>query len=139
MKKKIIIILISIILLIGVYTTLVLIKVLPNPFLDTKDLVCKKINDQISFTYEEIAIIKFNKFAKVKEVEQKEIYVFLDEQEAKDYYEQESGNPSFNYEIDKNKVTISNTLTSADGIDYSVVTKKDIKKRYIEEYAYECE
>lgn len=139
MKKVIKGILISVIVLIIIYIILVLTKVLPNPFLDTKDLVCKKINDQISFTYEEIVIIKFNNDATVREVEQKEIYVFLDEQEAKDYYEQESDNKNFNFEIEGNKVTISNTLTSENKIDYSVVTKKEIKKRYIEEYSYECE
>ena len=110
-------ILIPIIILIIIYIILVLIKVLPNPFLDTKSLVCKKTNDQISFTYEEIVIIEFNKDATVKEVKEKEIYIFLEEQEAKDYYEQESDNR----------------------IDYGSVTKKEIKKRYIEEYSYECE
>lgn len=112
-------------LLILVYIALVIFNILPNPFLDTKDLVCIRYESAAEVYYEEENIItfKFDKWAKVKS--------YVDELTTKrpDLIIKQEG---------KNVISISNYNVEF-GKGYYNYTKKQLKEMYEKEFNFVCE
>lgn len=149
MKKgvKILIgVVLSILILVSIYIVLIIKGVLPNPFIDNKDLVCT-FNDHDTSVEEKI-IFLFDKNCVVRSYLQKRVYIYSDEKEAKEYYDNFlkkdssiintykdreislEGNKIYmtlNYEIDENSI-------------YYKKTKEEIKDIYEKEYiGHTCE
>lgn len=143
MKKgiKILIgIIVSVVILVIVYAVLVIAKVLPNPFLDTKDLMCNRNSDCDGICDRKITLtVKFNKKALVTNVIKVDKHDFYEKEEATIFFEEFKefiGTGWEEYlEINGQQVLLidNNFITSNE----NELTKKEIKVKY-EELGYEC-
>lgn len=120
-----------------IYVVLVISKVLPNPLLDTKDLVCSRENDYVDFVLEEKVIIRFDSKAKIKEYELQDVFKFDSSIAAKDYYELLNLDAN-NLELDKKNVIQKSVYSIKENMEYKGKTKEEIKKIYVEELFYTC-
>jgi len=130
-------ILIPIVVLIIIYIILIITKVVPNPFLDTSDLVCSRENDYFDFILEEKVIIKFDNKANIKEYEVYEIFKFNSLEAANDYYELLSSDTN-NLEIDEKNVIKKSVYNIEEYKEYSGKTKEEMKNIYVEKLFYIC-
>lgn len=136
-KLKIIIgIIVFILALIATYIILIIKDILPNPLLDTSDLVCERIND---FGEEEEYIFKFNNRAKVISYQRNTNIKFNDYDFAKEYYdeikykenikfneEEYSISTNFTFKIEENNVQLYNK------------TKEEVNELYTSYYNFDC-
>lgn len=141
MKKRIKVLLIIlgfIVLIIGILVILVLKKIIPNPFLDTSDLVCSKEDEQVVWVENQNTVISFDKWGYSKQLDEKTIYTFESEEVAKQYFnsakESLSGG-SVVLKLEKNNVIFNIGKRKMSEIEKK--TKKDIKLKY-EGIGYEC-
>ena len=134
-------ILIPIIIIVITYVILMLNGIVPNPFLDTKDLVCSRLSSSTEFnTEEEIVTIHFDKKAIIKEVKTEYVMDFTTEQLAKEYYDK-----TIKY-VDSAEINLNGKIVSFPTIikidesntNYNK-TKKEIEKLYEEVLVYDCE
>lgn len=141
MKKSIKIVLISITSifgLLGIYIILIVKGILPNPFLDTKDLVCTRgtIFDAETRTEK---TIKFKWNGHIKEIESKETLIFFEEEQAVDVFSSLKKSIGEDWEeymsIEESTVVINSKDPIS--IDEEKMSKKQIKDKY-KENGYEC-
>lgn len=129
-------IIITLIVLVIGFIILIVTEVIPNPFLDTKDLVCERgyALDENSYFIEK-KFFKFNFKAYVKYIKQENITKYFDEELAKKYYDE-----IIKY-TEKDKIKLNgNEIISVinEKNSYSDKTKQEIKEYFEHELAYEC-
>ena len=140
MKKgaKILIgVIILVVILIIVYAALVITRVLPNPFLDTKDLICSREIQFPGYVESEIIIIKFNKDATIKNY--KEIYkiTYENERELKSYKEyMDSIGKEYQYDENNKTISIEDFIKVNKNNGYYKKTKKEMKNMILNELYY---
>lgn len=141
MKKGLKIVLITIIsliiLLIG-FIFLIIKGILPNPFLDTKDLVCKLENIPEYNGADVLLTFNFDKNTVFKGYSEEYIYKYETEEIATEIYEKLRQNSNSEISIDGKTVKLSNYYKSEKDKGYYGKTKKQIKKIYVSELLYEC-
>ena len=139
MKSKIVIgTIISVVLLIVAYIILVLTGLFPNPFLDTKDLICRFDNFYPVGDVDVIMTFRFDKKAKIKSYTESYVYVIEDEEHLKQI-EEELISENEKFTIDGNELITYTDFYIKKDIGYYGKTKKEIKKIYSEEFFYTCE
>lgn len=141
MKKKLIIgIIISLGLLLTTYIILIIKQIIPNPFLDTSDLVCIRddSNATIDIKEENVYIFSFDKNAIIKSYKVQYIYILDTEKEAKKYYEYLKETDTPNLKIEDNKVIVFSNYKIEKNKGYYGRSKEQIKKYYEKEFLYEC-
>lgn len=138
MKKVIKGILISVIVLIIIYIILVLTKVLPNPFLDTKDLVCTRETKLPGYVEQEIVIIKFNKDATIKEYDEIYKIIYEDVKELNNYKDYlTSINVDYRYNEVEKSIETKELIKITQKNNYYKKTKKEMKNIFLNEIHYE--
>ena len=121
-------VLILLILLSIVYAILIVKQILPNPFLDTKDLICSRENKFPGYIESEIIIMEFNKDATIKNY--KEIYkiTYEDIEELKLYKESfDSLNKEYQYDENDKSISTEDFVQVDDINGYYKKTKKEMK------------
>lgn len=134
-------IIITLIVLVIGFIILIVTEVIPNPFLDTKDLVCEiTIGDPTAGPQAKtIFIFKFDKQAIITSYNEKAVQYFLSNDEAKNEYNNiKSNNESANIELNENSIIYSIDYSLEVDKGYYGKSKKEIKKIFIDEYSYEC-
>lgn len=140
MKNKKIIIISAILATVIVLTLLVLLDIIPNPFMDNRDLVCIREVDYISYIQAEKTIIEFNYKASVKKFDQTITITYPSEDKAKQYYiNANSYVDKDEIKLEKNKVIIYNKTNKIEDLKEFDNSRKKIKKYYEDELAYKCE
>lgn len=139
--KVLIVITISLAILILIYIGLVIKEILPNPFLDTSDLVCTRAIEFETYTEESVIIFVFDKKAKLKKYEITENMVYPTLEEAKEYYEYTKPYVNFLELIEEeNKVKyFSSIKQNKDDSFHFSKTKKELKEEYEKNDSYICE
>ena len=134
-------VLVPIIIILTVYLILIIKQILPNPFLDTKDLVCIRdsSNPTIQDKIEEEKIFKFDNKAIITSYDEKMIYTFWLESTAKREYEYAKKVKTNKVTLDNNVLTILRTYIMKENEGYYGKTKKEIRKIYEEDLGYDCE
>ena len=139
-NKKIIIAVSAILATVIVLTLLVLLDIIPNPFIDNRDLVCTREVDYISYIQAEKTIIEFNYKASVKKFDQTITITYPSEDKAKQYYiNANSYVDKDEIKLEKNKVIIYNKTNKIEDLKEFDNSRKKIKKYYEDELAYKCE
>lgn len=140
--KKIILSIVIFILLVVISLPILIIKnIIPNPFLDTSDLVCimGRMEPDV-YTHQNVVTIKFNKKAIVKDIKEEGKYTFHDSKTATLFYEEFRNSIGANYKeiisLDDKILTVKINSTDATD-DMKKMLKKEIKIKY-EEFGYEC-
>ena len=137
-KKKTIIFLISFIVLI-IITLLIFVGIIPNPFLDNRDLVCTRGSLVADHETNTETTITFKIDGTVKEIITKNINVYNSEEQALSEFNSFKESIGKDWEeyisLEKNTITIQDEDT--DSYNVEGVVKKDIKKQY-KENGYEC-
>jgi len=132
-------ILTTLILLIVVFIVLIIKEIIPNPFLDTKDLVCEgriKTED-----YEKKIVYKFDKKTIVEKYVEI-IAIKLDStEETKEKYNELSKTPDIDIKLDleNNSIVASKEYNIELNNGYYGKTKKEIVDIYVNQYNYICE
>lgn len=134
-------VLILLILLSIVYAILIVKQILPNPFLDTKDLICSRENKFPGYIESEIIIMEFNKDATIKNY--KEIYkiTYEDIEELKLYKESfDSLNKEYQYDENDKSISTEDFVQVDDINGYYKKTKKEMKNIMLNDLYYSlCE
>ena len=137
--KKTVKFLLPVLLIIIIFAILIVLGIIPNPFLDTKDLVCTRgtILEAITSTKK---TIKFKWNGDIKEINSKETYTYDEEEQAIDYFNSLKKSIGEDWEkyiiLEKNKVVINSKDPIS--LDVKEMSKKQIKNKY-KENGYECE
>lgn len=143
MNKKFKIILttvISILVLIIVYIILIIKGILPNPFLDTKDLVCTIFEsyEDSEETFERISKFKFDNKAIIVSYEVEEISTYSSIESANKNYEYINEEKYTYVEKKENVIHLISTYEIEENKGYYGKTKKEIKEMYEKNFLYEC-
>ena len=140
MKKSIKIligVIVSVVILVIVYAVLVIAKVLPNPFLDTKDLMCSRETQLPGYIESEIIVIEFNKDATIKTYKEMYKITFENVEELKTYKEYlDSVNKKHKYDETDKSITIEDVTEINEENGYYKKTKKEMKNMILNELYY---
>ena len=140
MKLILSIILIVVVLVVS-YIILIIKGILPNPFLDTSELVCVRTSNASGNSLEtELVTISFDKSAKIKILKEELLIEFDIVEEAQEYYDEfimYLGEDTLF--LEGNKVSSYSIVKIDKDNNYFDKTKEEMKKIYIKEYQYECE
>lgn len=138
MKKKFKILL-PVLLIVIIFVILIVLGIIPNPFLDTRDLVCTRgslVSDHETNTE---TTVTFKVDGTVKEITTKNINVYNSEEQALSEFNSFKESIGADWEeyisLEKNIITIQDKDTVSHNMEG--VLKKDIKKKY-KENGYEC-
>ena len=132
MKKGIILTTSSIVLILITLLILMITNVIPNPFLDTSDLVCVRKN----YNYDEIVTFKFDRLGK-SVFSNKVDHLYFDTNEEADEYYNEFSVDNSNLVKENDTTIIVNTPKDNEKEHYKKSRRK-IKKLYTE-YGFKCE
>lgn len=130
-----------IVLLMVTYIILIIKQVVPNPLLDTSDLVCSRETKLPGYTEAEIIVVEFNTDATIKSY--KEIYkiTYEDIEELK-LYKKYMDSMNKEYKYDENNKTILNEkfIKVNKNNGYYKKTKKEMKNMMLNDLYYSlCE
>ena len=115
--------------------------VVPNPFLDTSDLVCSRETKLPIYVEQEIIIVKFNKDATIKEYDEIYKIIYDDEEELNNYKDYlTSINVDYRYNESEKSIETKELIKITKENNYYNKTKKEIKNIFLDEIHYEkCE
>lgn len=136
MKKNIEIIIYIIITIIMI----VLFLIAPFSFFDTSDLICSKVVDTGSFKTIDERVISFDKKANIKQIIEKNIIEYKDEETAKKEYERITSEQELSSKIElqgKRLVGESIEVSIEHFVGYGK-SKKEVKEYYEKEFNYIC-
>ena len=144
MKKgiKILIgVIILLVILVICYIALVITKVLPNPFLDTKDLMCSRETQLPGYVESEIIVMEFNKDATIKTYKEMYKITFENVEELKSYKKYlDSVNKKYKYDETDKSIAIEDIMKINKENGYYKKTKKEMKNIMLNELYYSvCE
>ena len=132
--KILICVIISVAILVIIYAVLVIAKVLPNPFLDTKDLMCSRETELPGYIESEIIVIEFNKDATIKTYKEMYKITFENVEELKTYKEYlDSVNKKHKYDETDKSITIEDVTEINEENGYYKKTKKEMKNMILNE------
>lgn len=139
-KKIILVIIIFIILVIASLALLITNKIIPNPFLDKKDLICIKTTYEVEYESKKIITIKFDKWAKSEKIVLNEEITFYDLKNAQKFFDDLKNSIGKNW---KEKIDIKDKkvfiINKSDKLDKEYILSKKQTKIEYEEIGYECE
>lgn len=139
-RSKIIGIIISFIIMVVTYVCLIIFEILPNPFLDTTDLICSKVVDTGDFKIIDERIITFDKKANIKLITEKNITEYPNEETAKIAYERITKDQDLTtkIELQGNQLVGEYIEISVENFKGYGKNKKDVKRYYEIEFDYVC-
>jgi len=142
MKKSIKIILSIVVLLtilIGTYIILIVKEILPNPFLDTSDLVCSRESNYGLLDYKEKIIIKFDKFQRVEQHVSINSFIYETLEDAQEAYNSLDNKEEYKLNKEENSIEFQKTILITSDNSFYKKNKKQMKDFYINELFYtEC-
>lgn len=137
-NKKILIFGFSIIILLATIVILIVKNVIPNPFLDTKDLICTKKTYEVEYESKRVVTIEFDKWANSKNFILSEEITFIESNKAKEFFDKMKKSIGKDWgkkiSIDDKKISINENIKLE---KKDISNKKQIKVEY-EEMGYEC-
>lgn len=139
-KLKIIVgIILFLIVLITTYIVLVITDILPNPLLDTSDLVCERKNDFGNVVEKRQYVFNFDNVAKLNSYQEIFNLVFHDYESAKEYYNSNKlSEKNIEFIEEEKTVKIIYNVNIEDVNHLKNKLKEDIKKMYTTTYNCEC-
>lgn len=140
MKNKIKI-LFPVLLIIIIFVILIVVGIIPNPFLDTKDLVCTRESDFVTRTRTEKITISFNSRGNIEKIVEEYIRKYQSNEEAKQFYNSiiEDASDDVAITIENNTVTETREQTTFENFGGYEKNKKGLTKFYTDELYYNCE
>ena len=133
--------LVLVVVLVLVYIVLIIKGILPNPFLDTSDLVCTRTIEFETYSEEEKVVFKFDKWANLEKYEMSLNVIYPTFEEAKEYYEHNKQYvESLKFIEEENKIVFSNDIFKNKDDEYHFnKTKQELKEEYEKNHSYKCE
>lgn len=142
MKKSIKIVLCIVVpltVLITTYIILIVKGILPNPFLDTSDLVCSRESIFGLLTYKEEVIIKFDKFQRVNQHISIDSFIYETLEDAQDAYNNLDDKEVYKLNKEENSIEFEKTISITKDNSFYKKNKQQMKDFYINELFYtEC-
>lgn len=131
-KKIVLGIITGIVLIVITLFILIITKTIPNPFLDTSDLLCKREN----YNFDEVITFKFNWLGK-SIFTKKDIYLYFESKEEADEYYNNYAVEDSGYIRENDNTIIFNTPNEDEKENYKVSRKKLLK--LYNGYGFKCE
>lgn len=124
------------IVLIITYIILIANEILPNPFLDTSDLVCSRENNYGTLDYKEKIIIKFDKFQRVKQHVSINSFIYKTLEDAQDAYNNLDNKEGYELNSEENSIETKKIISITKDNSFYKKNKNQMKNFYINELYY---